>query len=76
MELRKTNENVTRTFDAEGNAQESVDSVNFDVVDAEGKVIGNANINGSYAGMSLNIYDATSIEDGEAKLREILSIDK
>lgn len=76
MELRKTNENVTRSYDMEGNAQERVDSVNFDVIANGGKVIGSANINGSYAGLSLNLYDIASIEDGEAQLRLILGIDK
>ena len=76
MELRKTNESVTRTFDAEGKAQERVDSVNYDVVDAKGNVIGSANVSGSYAGMNLNMYDIASIEDGEAQLRLILGIDK
>ena len=74
MKLVKTNENVTRTFDAEGNAEERIDNASFDIRDNNGNAIGNANIGIGYASANCSLSGFISIEDGEAKLKEIFGI--
>ena len=74
MELRKTSENVSRTFDADGKAQERVESANFDIIDCEGKVVGNANIGIGYGNANIGFSGFDTIEEGEARLREIFAV--
>ena len=74
MELRKTSENVSRTFDAEGNAQERVEHISYEVCDKDGNVVGSAYVNGSEAGMNMSLYGFGGVADGEARLRETLGV--
>ncbi len=73
MELRKTSESVSRTFDAEGNAQERVESANFEIIDG-GSTVGNANVGIGYASANISVSDFGSVAEGEARLREVLGI--
>ena len=74
MELRKTSENVTRTFDADGNATDRVDNISYDVLDSNGNSVGNAHVNSNDAGLNVSIYDFGSVEEGEARLKELFGI--
>ena len=74
MELRKTNENVTRSYDAEGQSSERVDSINYEVLDRDGNVIGSASVNSGNANLSINLYGFASVEEGERKLMETLGL--
>ncbi len=74
MDLRKTSENVSRIFDAEGNAQERVENENFEILDSNGTAVGSANVGIGYAGVNINISGFESVADGEAKLKELLGI--
>ena len=74
MELRKTNESVTRSYDAEGKATERVDHINYEVRDNDGNVIGSAYVNGGDAGLSINLYGFDTVKDGEEKLKETIGI--
>lgn len=75
MELIKTNESVTRSYDADGNATDRVDSINYEVRDNDGNAIGNAHVNNGDASFNINLYGFSSIEEGDARLRETLGID-
>ena len=74
MELRKTNESVTRSYDAEGNATDRVDHINYEVRDSDGNVIGSAYVNGGEAALNLRLYGFGSVEEGEAKLKDAVGI--
>ena len=74
MELRKTSENVSRTFDAEGNVQERVEHISYEVCDKDGNVVGSAYVNGSEAGMNISIYGSSTVEEGDNRLKELLGI--
>ena len=74
MELRKTNENVTRSYDAEGQSSERVDSISYEVLDRDGNVIGSASANSGNANFSINLYGFASVEEGERKLMETLDL--
>ena len=76
MELKKINENVTRTFDAEGKATERVDNLIYEVRDNAGTVIGNASVGNGYANLNVNLYGMDSIEEGETALKELLGVEK
>ena len=75
MELRKTSESVSRSFDTEGNATERVDNASYELRDANDNVVGNANIGNGYGNVSLNISGHDTIEAGEEKLKAMLGID-
>ena len=74
MELRKTSENVSRTFDAEGNATDRVDHIGYDVRDDDGNVIGSAYVNGMEAMLSISVRGFGTVTEGEAKLKETFGI--
>ncbi|MBD5237380.1 MAG: hypothetical protein HDS62_07615 [Bacteroidales bacterium] len=76
MELKKINENVTRTFDAEGEATERVENISYEVRDNGGTVIGNASVGNGYANLNVNLYGMDSIEEGETALKELLGVEK
>lgn len=86
MKLVKTNERVDRPFDANGDALESrLESIMYNVLDDEGNVIGNANINQYNGNANINIPDMGhadvsvnsygSFENGEALLKMMLGIE-
>lgn len=76
MELKKINENVTRTFDAEGEATERVEAISYEVRDNAGTVIGNASVGNGSAYLNVNLYGFNSHEEGETALKELLGIEK
>ena len=72
MELKKSRENINRTFDSDGASAESIESVQYNVIDSEGKTIGNATVWQSTLSVNFNISGFSSIAEGEARLREAL----
>lgn len=72
MELKKTSEQVTHTYDEQGNITTRVDSVNYAVIDDNGVNVGNANCYNGSASLNLNI-SAQTIEEGAQKLVEMLN---
>lgn len=74
MELKKNSENINRNYDAEGKTADRIESVNYTLLDAEGNAIGSANVWNGSANISISISGFGSIEDGEAKVKEILGI--
>lgn len=74
MKLRKTNESITRSYDAEGNSQERVDNVSFEVLDGDNNSIGNAYVNTGNATLNINVYGFSTMEAGIAKLKEAAGI--
>lgn len=74
MDLKKTNENILRSYDAEGNATERTDNANYQIIDTDGNVIGSANISQGYANVNLNISGFNGIDQGEQQIRAILAI--
>ena len=75
MELRKTSENVNRTFDAEGNPEERVESASFEIRDDGGETIGHATVWPTHMSVSIpEIYGFDGIAGGEARLKEMFGI--
>lgn len=73
MELKKQSENLNRAYDLEGNVTERIDSVQYDILNNEGNVIGNANVYSGGLNASFNLSGFSTIEDGERQLAEIFS---
>ncbi len=71
MELRKQSENINRSYNAEGEMTERIDSVQYEIVDDKGNSVGNASIGNGYANANLNISGFSTIEEGERKLGEL-----
>lgn len=71
MELRKQSENINRAYDNNGGFNDSIDSVQYQILDSEGNVIGSANISSSYADANFNISGFSTIEEGEKKLKTL-----
>lgn len=71
MELRKESENLNRSYDAEGNSNERIDNVQYQILDSKGNVIGNASVSNGYANANFNISDFATIEEGEQRLAAI-----
>lgn len=75
MELRKTRESIRRTFNAEGEANDHVTQIDFDVMDTDGNVVGSAWAQPMQAHLEMNVHGGfESSMQSEAKLREILGI--
>ena len=74
MELKKTSKTFTTTFDQEGNDTTRIDSVQYNIVDADGATVGSATVGNGYANANLNFSGFSGIEEGEAKLADILGI--
>lgn len=72
MELKKTSEQVTRTYDEQGNMTARVDSANYAVYDNNGVNIGNATCYNSHAEINVHI-PAQSTTEGVQKLAEMLN---
>ena len=76
MELKKINESVTRTYDAEENPTELIENISYEVRDNGGTVIGNASVGNGYVNLNINLYGMNSHEEGETALKELLGIEK
>lgn len=77
MNLKKTNENISRTFDEEGVAQDHINQIDFQATDEEGNVIGSAWAQPSRVHFELDFYEGfESAEQAAAKLRETLGIEE
>lgn len=83
MKLVKTNERWDRPFNNGVVSESRLESVQYNVTDNDGNSIGNANIslgnasaNVNLGGTSANIslYGFSSIEEGEAKMKELFGI--
>lgn len=75
MELKKTSENWNRTFDNEGSETNTLENAQFNVLDGEGNVIGNANVGNGYANVNIhNIGSFTGVTEGIEKLKELFGI--
>ena len=75
MNLKKTNENISRTFDEEGVAQDHINQIDFQATEEEGNVIGSAWAQPSQAHLEINLYgNFESAEQAAAKLKEVLGI--
>ncbi len=76
MKLVKTNENINRSFNSEGGSEDRVESANYAIVDAEDNQVGNATIlaHGRAEVRVNEIYGFSSIEEGEAKVKELFGI--
>ncbi|MDE6649298.1 MAG: hypothetical protein K2K45_05150 [Muribaculaceae bacterium] len=75
MELKKTSENWSRTFDESGNETNTLENAQFNVLDDNGAVIGNANVGNGYANVNIhNIGSFNGVTEGVVKLNEILGI--
>lgn len=73
MKLRKTSESVNRSFNAEGNPSERINDVQYEILNADGNVIGNANIGNGYANASISLSGFSTIAEGEEQVRAFLS---
>lgn len=75
MELKKTNEKWDRTFNENGEDTNTLESVQFNVLDGDGNVIGNANVGNGYANVNIhNIGSFNGVTEGVAKIKELLGI--
>lgn len=75
MRLRKTSESVNRSFSAEGESSERIDSISYEILDNDGNVVGNANIGNGYGNASINIGGFSSLAEGEDRLREAFGME-
>ena len=75
MELKKTSENINRQFDENGNAIDRIDSVNFEVVDSEGVIIGRSTVYQGRIRIDMpEVYGTNTIEEGVERLKSIFGI--
>lgn len=72
MELKKTSEQVTRSYNEQGNMTTRVDSANYNVIDNEGNIVGSASCYNGSANLNLSV-SASTIDEGAQKLAEILN---
>lgn len=81
MELRKTSERWSRTFDAEGvESGNRLESAQFNIVDGDGNQEGYANVHQnnadmSYQGVNININGFGNVEDGTDKIKELFGFE-
>ncbi|MBD5332191.1 MAG: hypothetical protein HDR97_00360 [Bacteroides sp.] len=75
MKLVKTNESWSRSFDSNGEeANNRLDLVQFNIVDDNGTTVGNASVWQGNASVNINLSGFSTIEEGEAKLKELFGI--
>ena len=75
MELRKTSENINRQFDENGNAIDRIDSVNFEVVDGDGVILGRSTVYQGRIRIDMpEVYGTNTIEEGVERLKSIFGI--
>ena len=76
MKLVKENETWSRSFGPNGSeSSEQLTGRQFLVVDNDGRVVGNATVNQTNAYVNIHsLTGFTSIEEGEAKLKELFGI--
>lgn len=72
MKLRKTSENVNRTFSIDGQAAERIDSILYEIINADGQSLGSAQVGQGWASASISISGFTTIEEGKQKIEQIL----
>lgn len=72
MKLRKTSEQVTRSYDEQGNMTAHVNSAEYAVIDNEGNTVGSASCYNGSANLNLNV-SAPTIAEGAQKLAEMLN---
>lgn len=69
MQLKKQSWNTRSEVNAEGATTDRVTDINYQILDNEGNVIGNANIGNGYANANFNFSGFSTIEEGEEKLK-------
>lgn len=74
MELKKQSENINRSYNAKGDMTERIDSVQYNIIDADGNTVGNATVGNGYANANLNFSGFSGIAEGEARLADMLGI--
>ena len=72
MKLKKTSENIQRSYAADGKPTERIESVNFTILDEDGASIGSANIGNGYANVNVNVSGFSTIAEGEQRLASLL----
>ena len=73
MQLRKTTEKISRSFNEEGQQTETVENRRYDIFDAEGIAIGNIDMAPTYANISLHLSSFNDIDGAEAAIRKTLA---
>lgn len=76
MKLVKENETWSRSFGPNGSeSSEQLTGRQFLVVDNDGRVVGNATVNQTNAYVNIhNLSGFSTVEEGEAKLKELFGI--
>lgn len=73
MELKKTGEGLNRSFNELGEAIESVNMIQFNVVEDD-QTVGNVTLYADQAVINLTISGFNGMESGEAKVKELLAM--
>lgn len=71
MKISKSGENVRRSF-KNGQSEEIVESEQYDILDANGNVVGNATVWSDGANVSYTFGGFSSITEGVASLQRLL----
>lgn len=74
MEIKKKSENLSRVFDSEGAATDTVSNAQYDILGDDGNRIGQLDAWQGGASLTVNV-SAPTIAESVAKAREILHID-
>lgn len=74
MKIKKTSESIDRQYDAAGQATDRVGSANYTITDDDGVNIGNASIWSASANVNIAVSGFSTIEEGEEKIKAMLSI--
>lgn len=74
MNIKKTSENVNRSYDNSGQMTDRLDSVQYSVTDDNGMVIGDATVWNSTLSVNYSLSGFDNIAAGEAKLKEALGV--
>lgn len=71
MELKKQSWNTHHEIAPNGSENERIDSINYNILDTDGNVIGSANIGNGYGYANFNLSGFATIEEGEEKMQAL-----
>lgn len=74
MKIKKTEESISRVFDAEGNGQDTVSNASFQILDDGGAQVGNASAWNGGGNIVININGTASVAETEERIRRFLSV--
>lgn len=73
MQLKKQSESVSRTFAKDGSAKERIETVQYEVTDNDGNLIGGASVYSGGASVSVSLSGFATIEEGVERVEALFA---